>query len=292
MTPKVPASVSPTVQRYWNAVSSRLRIESQEMAGLIKHNGEKGRANEGSIESLLGRMLPPSVRVAPGEIIDSYGRTSAQVDTLILSNTTQPILFGQTEEFLFPVESVLICIETKSTLTKSEVDDMGPKIQKRRALRSMTDRKPVFVAFAHTANAAPATVAKWFLDITPEERPDFFLVNDAALFGIADESKDGYKVVMPFSPKPEEENTRTFGALSFDEISFWKPISGTMGDCVRIDHGVSMLLFVKAILDVLSDMGHAEVTWLDNYLSQISAQQVVYIKGEEPSMVSSALPSR
>lgn len=292
MNPNVPTQVSPTVQRYWNAVSNRLRVESREMAGLIKHHGEKGRANEKSIESLLQRMLPPSVRVAPGEIIDSRGKTSAQVDTLILSNTTQPILFGQTEEILFPVESVLICIEVKSTLTKGEVRDMGPKIQKRRALTSMTDREPVFVAFAHSTGAAPATVAKWFFDLEAENRPDFFLVNDAALFGIADDSEDGYSVVMPFSPQEGEELTATFNALSIDEISFWKPTGATTGDYVRIDHGVSMLLFIRAILDVLSEMGHAEVEWLDSYLSQITSHQVLYTKDVEPSLVSSVLPSR
>ncbi|HEU5484881.1 MAG TPA: DUF6602 domain-containing protein, partial [Microlunatus sp.] len=71
MTTTEPQPSSPTVQKYWDAVSRRLSIESQEMAGLIKHQGEKGRANENSVQALLAKVLPPSVRLASGEIIDS-----------------------------------------------------------------------------------------------------------------------------------------------------------------------------------------------------------------------------
>ena len=60
------------------------------MAGLIRHQEEKGRANENSVQVLLAKVLPPSVRVASGEIIDSDGSASAQMDTLVLSNTSQP----------------------------------------------------------------------------------------------------------------------------------------------------------------------------------------------------------
>ncbi|MGO4251504.1 DUF6602 domain-containing protein [Paenarthrobacter sp. TAF1] len=110
------------------------------MAGLIQHQGEKGDANENSVQLLLAKVLPPSVRVATGEIIDSMGTASAQMDTLVLSNTVHPTLFAQTEEKMFPVESVLLCIEVKTTLTQDEVADISKKVRKHQKLS--TNRKP------------------------------------------------------------------------------------------------------------------------------------------------------
>ena len=122
MTTLKPAA-PPAVQRYWNAVSNILRIESQEIAGLINHIGTRGAVNENSIIKVLEQVLPPSTRVSKGEVIDADGKISAQMDALVLSNTSHPILFGQTpDEMIIPVESVLLALEVKGNLNKNDVE--------------------------------------------------------------------------------------------------------------------------------------------------------------------------
>ncbi|MDR6989264.1 hypothetical protein J2Y66_003779 [Paenarthrobacter nitroguajacolicus] len=104
----------PAVQRYWKAVSKIVRTESQDIAGLINHIGTRGTADENSIIKVLGQVLPPSTRVSNGEVIDADGKVSAQMDALVLSNTSHPILFGQTpDELIFPVESVLLFLSVR-----------------------------------------------------------------------------------------------------------------------------------------------------------------------------------
>lgn len=268
----------PKVQRYWAAVAKRLGIESREMAGLINHNGERGRANEDSFGALFVRMLPPSVRVATGEIIDAEGGASPQIDTLVLSNTVHPILFAQTEEMLFPVESVLLCVEVKSTLTSEEVVDIAKKVQKHRKLKSSTGEVPTFAVFAHKAGGTPKTIAKWFFDLDPQHRPEFFLVNDSAVFGVADPSADGgYRVVMPIAPGPGESDTYPFNDPATAGPGSWKPIGLPKGDQVRVDHGAAMLLFVRESLKALSERNHAEIDWLAGYLEKIQQQHIRYV---------------
>ncbi|WP_434923227.1 DUF6602 domain-containing protein (plasmid) [Glutamicibacter sp. PAEs-4] len=267
-------------------MSKRLRLESQEMAGLITHNGERGTANEFSLGSLLMRSLPPSVRVATGEIIDGRGGVSPQMDTVILSNTVHPVIFAQTEERLFPIESVLLCVEVKSTLTSGEVSDIAAKVRKFRALHSNSGVVPEMAVFAHRAGSAPSTVAKWFFELEPEERPEFFIVNDSALIGGIDtEAPGGYRVAMPFLPKSGEDKFYNFGDPLTHESGFWKPADKPKGMQVRIDHGAALLYFLNESLKALSRRNHAEIDWLDSYLAQIPKQHVVYEPGKEASIV-------
>lgn len=253
------------------------------MAGLIQHQGEKGRANENSVQALLAKVLPPSVRVASGEIIDSEGTASAQMDTLILSNTSHPVLFAQADEMMFPVESVLLCIEVKTTLTHEEVMDISKKVQKHKKLISATGSAPIFGVFAHKAGSSPRTVAKWFHELDPGDRPSFFLVNDAAIFGIKDEnSNTEYQIVMPFAPKPGESEMLKFGDPITSDVNYWKPIGSPSGYQVRIDHGASMLLFIRATLRALSRQHHAEIEWLESYLNKVQTKRVRYGHNTEP----------
>lgn len=275
------------VQRYWNAVSNILRIQSQEIAGLINHLGTRGTADENSIMKVLSQVLPPSTRVSNGEIIDSKGNVSAQMDALVLSNTSHPILFAQTpDEMMFPVESVLLAIEVKGNLSKADVHtDIVGKIKKHRKLHSPEQPPPVFAVFAHKAASNPRTVASWFHELPDDVRPEFFLINDSAMFGALDSNSPGkYEVVMPFAPREGEDDTQTAAQIAGGDLGFWKPIGGPLSDCVRVDHGAGMLLFLKAILSVLGGLGYSENVWLDRYLDQVDSKIVRYDAEGEPTI--------
>lgn len=264
-----------------------LRIDSEDIAGLVNHLGTRGTADENSIIKVLDKVLPPSTRVSSGEVIDAEGSISAQMDALILSNTSHPILFAQTsDELIFPVESVLVAIEVKRGLSKKDVDtDIPGKIRKHQKLVSQSHPRPVFAVFAHDATSHPKTVANWFFEMPNDARPDFFLVNNSSLFGILDpKSTDGYQIVMPFVPKPGESDSRPLAELGGTESGFWWPLSAPLGDHVRADHGRGMLLFVKAVLDVLSERGYADVTWLERYLDKVSTKSIRYAKDRKPIM--------
>lgn len=284
------ATAPPAVQRYWNAISNMLRIDSEDIAGLINHLGTRGTADENSIIKVLSKVLPPTTRVSSGEVIDADGTNSAQMDALILSNTSHPILFAQTsDELIFPVESVLLSIEVKGALSKNDVtSDIPKKIRRHQQLVSPGQPRHYFAVFAHDATSHPKTVANWFFEMPQDARPDFFLVNNSSLFGILDpKSAEGYQIVMPFAPKPGERNSRPLAELGGVESGFWWPVDMPLGEHVRADHGRGMLLFVKAVLDVLSEKGYADVTWLERYLNKVSTNSIRYVEHSNPVMETS-----
>ncbi len=257
------------------------------MAGLITHNGERGSANEESFRNLLGRVLPASVRVCDGEVIDSEGGVSPQTDALVVSDQLHPALFAQTSEKLFPIESILLAVEVKTTLTSSEVTEIGVKVSKFNGLKTDMKVKPAMAVFAHKAGGSPQNIAKWFFDLPEDHRPEFFLVNDSAMFGLRnDDVEGGYEIQMPIRPADGEEMSYPFGSSSITDRNFWKPVGKPKGEQVRVDHGAAMLSFIKQSLEVLSATSHAEISWLGPYLAIVDQQRVVYKAGVDPEMPS------
>jgi hypothetical protein len=276
------------VKRYWSAVAARLREEAQGMAGLITHNGERGSANEDSFRTLFSNVLPASVRVCDGEVIDSMGGVSPQTDALVVSNLLHPALFAQTSEKLFPVESVVLAVEVKTTLDSSEVTEIGEKVQKFSALQSGLPAQPVMAVFAHKAGGSPQNVAKWFFSLPENHRPAFFLVNDSAIFGVRDDTVDGgYNIEMPIRPGSGENASYPFGSPHIVDREFWRPVAKPKGEQVRVDHGAAMLSFIKQSLLVLSATSHADIAWLEPYLAIVDQQRVVYSKHLEPKITPS-----
>jgi hypothetical protein len=278
------------VNKYWDAVAKRLTLESRGMAGLVEHRGERGRANEKSFSEMFDSLLPPSVRVGTGEVIDAFGGVSPQMDTLVLSKTMQPVLFSQTEEMLFPVESVLMCVEVKTTLTSSEVADIGEKVRKYKELRSSNEQLPAFGVFAHQAGARPQSVASWFKGLPAAKRPDFLLVNDSAIFGAVDpNSAEGYRVEMVIRADAEGRWQRSYDevpGVGTDSVerALWKPMAKSRGDHVQVHHGGALLLFLEATLHELSVRGHADIEWLRGYLKKFQSKRVRYGDGE-PTLI-------
>lgn len=65
------------VETYWSGVSRRLQEEVDTFNRLIGHAGEQGRENEQSLVSLMERLLPRSLGVGTGVVIDADGTVKA-----------------------------------------------------------------------------------------------------------------------------------------------------------------------------------------------------------------------
>ena len=84
------------------------------------HAGVKGDAAEESVRSFLRSRLPASVGMTRGQVVDSHGAMSRQVDVILYDAMRTPMLFESPEQghHLVPVEGVLAAIEVKAHLTK------------------------------------------------------------------------------------------------------------------------------------------------------------------------------
>jgi hypothetical protein len=94
-------------------VVKSLEVESKLAGLLLKHGGELGDAREALIADVLSRILPSAYDIGSGEIIDSYGGRSRQID-IVISRRDAPSLLLPGGTRLYLVESVVATIEVKS----------------------------------------------------------------------------------------------------------------------------------------------------------------------------------
>lgn len=88
-----------------------------DLARSVEHPGEGGRAREQVIRDFIRRLLPASLGVETGFVIDAVGGKSLQIDIVVYRTDYHPVFeIGGVKHFL--VESVLAAIENKASIAK------------------------------------------------------------------------------------------------------------------------------------------------------------------------------
>ena len=117
-----------------------------------------GTSRERQVVDFLAPLLPSRVSVAKDlVVVDNEGTRSPQFDGFILDRSNLPLLYAETPLgnaetiAVAMVESVIVCIETKSTLTKSELTDIFGKAQRLHSLKvsSASQGLPILASFAY-----------------------------------------------------------------------------------------------------------------------------------------------
>jgi hypothetical protein len=103
--------------------------ESAVISDNIKHKYLAGKHKEIVVSQLIKPILPYQYNVGTGKVCDSNTFISNETDIIIYSNRLiQPLIF----EFnlgLFPIESVLTCIEVKTKLNATEYKSIFKKFK-------------------------------------------------------------------------------------------------------------------------------------------------------------------
>jgi hypothetical protein len=114
---------------HWHA---RLKTALQEARTRMMHPGNGGDTNEAAFREFLQNHLSRKYQVGHGEIIDSKGRRSKQVDVAI-TDDEQPFPVTSSPELLI-VEGVTAAAEVKTRLTVEELSDC---LEKGRAFKRL-----------------------------------------------------------------------------------------------------------------------------------------------------------
>lgn len=103
------------------ATSLSLQAGFAELKAAFTHNTTKGTGGEALVAAFLQARLPEQVGCAAGQVIDSSGAISKQVDVVLFDRARTPMLFRSPNgaDRLIPVEGVLCVIEVKTHLTKA-----------------------------------------------------------------------------------------------------------------------------------------------------------------------------
>jgi len=96
------------------------------LAEYQRSKGQKSAANVGYNRELfcnkfLSRVLPPRLNVRRGEIWDSQGNRTGQLEVVILRDDTPSLAYGEADTFL--AEGVFAVVEVKSNLTKVKLQE-------------------------------------------------------------------------------------------------------------------------------------------------------------------------
>jgi hypothetical protein len=173
------------IEEYWVGVLQRLEAEVHIFARLLTHEGERGRENELALARVLEAFVPQRYGVGTGILIDREDHHSRQTDIVLFERSDEPAVLAQTTQLLYPVESVLACIEVKTTLRGRDLDDCFRKTADLRALSPSRAREdgtshPLSLVLAYEAGAERggglASLAQKFTDADETERPDLVCV--------------------------------------------------------------------------------------------------------------------
>ena len=273
------------LEKYWAGVAARLQTEADVFNSIGGHRGEIGRANEMSLANLVTRLLPNTVGIGSGIILDSNGYKSNQTDVIAFDAANQPQLLAQTDQVLFPIETVLMALEVKTTLTTGEINDAGAKCRNLRSLHTTTGISPHFSVFAYQAGTSIPGVARALHALAPDERPDTVCILRPGMFGAADSAglsfgfvplhrrgSDGERISNEWETDEDApQRTGMFPAARIERRGKTKIVT---------EPGRALLIYCNSLLGALEERNHLKSGWLQPYLPPLAREQL-FISSEK-----------
>lgn len=115
-TPSAKERIPHIIEKHLQSTQEVLVQFSNSFAGGAKHKTNLGSAREALTSNFLSRNLPSAIEYAPGELFDSAGDQSGQIDLILIPNSSPKVhLFGAIT--LASVDTVLGVVEVKSNMT-------------------------------------------------------------------------------------------------------------------------------------------------------------------------------
>lgn len=108
-----------TVVEWFDRLESVLQHEAK-LSGLLEHGSTVGQAREFVVTRVLKTILPATVHIGSGTVIDSNGKSSKQID-IIIYDPRFPLMTVEGGGSYY-VEGVLATIEVKSTIDSAGLE--------------------------------------------------------------------------------------------------------------------------------------------------------------------------
>ncbi|MFC4495805.1 DUF6602 domain-containing protein [Streptomyces ovatisporus] len=276
--------MSKIVEEYWSGVARRLQEEVNTFNRLIGHSGEQGKENELSLVRLMENLLPSAIGTGSGMIIDSTGNYSRQMDIIIYDAANQPTIMAQTNQTIFPIESVLLAIEVKTTLTEDELEDCIEKSESIKRLQPCGDREcPPLLVLAYHAEGTPPTVAKHVRKHDNARLPELICVVEPGIMAgnavlLDPAAEQGYSIGVVGLHSTSDSEDRIPGEWQKPTASERARVlrkgstfpvarlSGKQEDRIVGEPGRALLIFCAAIMDILSSTRTVPTSILRHYL--------------------------
>jgi hypothetical protein len=123
-------------------------------ASEYKQNGDIGTSREDAVMRFLKEHLPNRYEICSGEVVDSQGNQSGQIDLMIFDSSTTCPLMTTGKDVLLPAEALLAVVEVKTTLSMAEIEKSLKGIKKIHTLKPWGDQWSVSRKNGSTADDA------------------------------------------------------------------------------------------------------------------------------------------
>ena len=123
-----------SIETYLRDLGEEL-VRAYESASMGTTPDAVGLARENSVRTRLDQVMPPGVGVGTGFVIDSYGRTSRQIDVVLYEKELCPVYTLNDQADYFPCEGVFAVGEVKSRISSDDINDVFEKTESVRGLQ-------------------------------------------------------------------------------------------------------------------------------------------------------------
>jgi hypothetical protein len=128
-----------------SSVSQKMQLDFAQLTAQITHKPSKGTAREEIVRRFLEERLPESLEMGAGEVVDTTGQRSAQMDLVVFDRLHCPRLVQVGDIRVYPVEGVQAVIQVKSKIDMPGLRDSVENIRSAKRLMKSAFYKPTRV---------------------------------------------------------------------------------------------------------------------------------------------------
>lgn len=110
------------MKELFDSISKRMMLDFEEISKTLTHPGLKGTSKEEKFREFLRKYFPRNLDMSKGQIIDSDGHISKEIDVIVSDAFKTPIFYDIGGNRIIPVECVYSVIEVKSYLGASAIE--------------------------------------------------------------------------------------------------------------------------------------------------------------------------
>lgn len=125
-------------------VSKKMRVDFEMSRKALRPPGLKGESSEETFRIFLKGYLPQSLDISTGQLVDSHGNSSSQLDVIIYDSAKTPIFYSSSDIRVIPVECAYAVIEVKSKLDTKELRRVFQNMETVRNLKKTAYRESYF----------------------------------------------------------------------------------------------------------------------------------------------------
>lgn len=134
--------------------------------GSVKHNPTVGALREEYLLEFFRELVPDSVSITSGFIVDATGNISPQLDLIVIQKSSLPLITMKDGLSIVPVESAILVVEIKSTLITEDlkqVEAQNDSLSKLQLTIEIENSKFIIptMVLAYNTNIAEKTIKDW-----------------------------------------------------------------------------------------------------------------------------------